>query len=270
MGGILARSQEKFSILIYAYIFTGNHYHLLVRAPYGHLDEFAENVNREISRRVNWRVKRRGKFWEKRYSDQVVLSSDDAMEAFVYIVTNPTKHGLVAHPNSYPGLGCYHQILDGTDRTFEFTHHSRRVEGKKVKTSHCLVLSSLPQFENLGWKERRKIFLRRINERADYLKVEREKSGVPFGSASSLRRQKPGSIPKAVARSPRPLAYSKDPVLIREHRKNACVLRTRYDEASARYRAGERDVKFPEFTLMPPAHRLPRISAFGHLTRTAA
>lgn len=270
LGGIIARYQEIFSVTLYAYTFTGNHYHMLVKAPCGHLDEFVENVNREIARRVNWRNRRRAKFWGRRYDDQVVLSEEDALEAFLYIVTNATKHGLISHPNQYPGLSCYSQLLDGKEQRFEFTHHTLSTPNELVKTSHSLMLSPLPQFEGLSLKERKRRLLPLINERVLVLQQARDKVGGRFMTAEKLRKQKAGTIPRETARSPRPQGYSKDPDLIREYNAEVSHIRVRYTEASRRYRLGESEVKFPPFTFKPPIHRAPRAIPFGHLLKQAA
>ena len=52
LGGILARYQELLEIELYSYCILGNHMHLLARAPKKNMDEFCENVNREIARIV--------------------------------------------------------------------------------------------------------------------------------------------------------------------------------------------------------------------------
>ena len=270
LGGIVARYQEIFSVILYAFIFTGNHYHILARAPLGHLDEFVENVNREIARRVNWRNRRSAKFWGRRYDDQVVLSDEDALEALLYITTNATKHGLTPHPKDYPGFSCYHQLLDFEPRRYTFTHYMHSTAGNEVKTSHRLVLTPLPQFEGKSLKERKKALLILINKRAQELQQSRAEAGKGFLTATKLRKQEPGVRPVLTARSPRPLGYSKAPELIREHKTWVDLIRQRYTVASFRYRSGEVDVQFPPFTFKPPLHRRSRLVPFGHLTKAAA
>jgi len=69
IGGIIARYQEFLQIEIYAYCILSNHLHLLIKSPNGNTDEFCENVNREIARRLNWKHHREGQFWSRRYDD---------------------------------------------------------------------------------------------------------------------------------------------------------------------------------------------------------
>ncbi len=104
IGGVLARYSEIFEVVIYVYAFLSNHYHLLTKSPKSNADEFLENVNRELARRLNWKYHRSGKFWSRRYSEQEVPNEDDLLGAFLYITTNPTRHGMVEQPSS--GQGC--------------------------------------------------------------------------------------------------------------------------------------------------------------------
>ena len=72
IGGVIARYQEVFGIIIYTFCILGNHIHMVLKAKDQNLDEFMENVLREIARRVNWHNKRHGHFWSRRYDNQVI------------------------------------------------------------------------------------------------------------------------------------------------------------------------------------------------------
>ena len=259
VGGIIARYQELFSVELFAYCVLGNHYHLLARAPKGNIDEFCENVNREIARRINWKHKREGKFWARRYDDQEVLSEDDLLEAFLYINTNPTRHGLVEDSSQWPGLISFDQSLKGNARRFSFQHYT---EGYKV-TSHKLKLGVLPQFKHLRMKARREKLKALLKERQVELAKER---GTAFLGLKKLLDLDAGAMPMRVSRSPRPSCYTKLIELRREFNASERLRRASYQQASARYRLGL-DADFPEHTFKPPLHRLPRIIPFKPLTQ---
>jgi len=258
IGGILARYQELLSVEIFAYCVLGNHMHLLVKAPLGNIDEFCENVNREIARRINWKVKREGKFWARRYDDQEVLSEEDLIEAFVYINTNPSRHGLVNDSLKWPGLISAEQSLNGRVRKFSFRHYSQGYH----TTSHKLTLSVLPPFEKLNQLERgdqiKKLLLERQSE------IHKEREGKFLG-LSALLNQSTGEIPNKVSRSPRPSCYTKILELRREFIASERLRRALYDDASIRYRLNL-DAQFPEHTFKPPTHRIPRVVPFQPLT----
>ncbi|MBX7137294.1 MAG: transposase [Oligoflexia bacterium] len=262
VGGVLARYQELLEIVIYAYCFLGNHFHLLIKAPKGNTDEFCENVNREIARRLNWHHKRVGQFWGRRYDDQAVLSEDDLLEAFLYINTNPTRHGLVADSSEWSGLNSFKHSIDERDRTFSFRHYSE--EGHPV-TSHKLKISPLPQFEGLTGVERKARVQELLNARQASLVKAREDRNQGFLGLSAVRSQTPGEKPIASSSSPRPHCYSKSPLLIREFRKSLRQRRLAYWIASVRYRLGV-DAVFPEHSFKPPLHRLPRLTPFQLMT----
>ena len=265
IGGILARYQEIFQVIIYDFIFLGNHYHLLIKAPLGNADEFCENVNREIARRLNFLHHREGKLWSRRYDDQEVLTEDDLLEAFLYISTNPTRHGLIEDPAEWTGLSAYQQVIDGEDRRYSFYHYSAEEEEAKV-TTHTLKVSPLPQHEHLSQKERAKLIKGLLAERATELVAERKEKGLGFLGLAGIRLQATGETPRSVARSPRPPCYTFDLELRREFRKQCRYRRQRYDQASRYYRLGEQNVEFPAFTFKPPLHRLPRLIPFTPIT----
>jgi REP element-mobilizing transposase RayT len=263
IGGILARYQELLGIELYAYTVLSNHIHLLLRAPRGNSDEFAENINREIARRMNWKYHREGPLWGRRYSEQVVLDDeDDLLEAFLYVTLNPTRHGLVKDASNWRGLNSFHHSLrDLTPRPFHFTHYSRKnEEGIPLKTTHSLTLTPLPQFQEMSAKARgRKVKSLLYSRLREYW----EKRGdTPYLSTELIEQQLPGDTPKRVSRSPRPHCYTKCAHRLREYLQERRLLIARYAEASFQFRLGKLDTQFPAFTFKPPLQRAPRRAPF--------
>jgi REP element-mobilizing transposase RayT len=261
LGGIVARYAFFMRIEIYAYCFLTNHYHLLIRAPLGNTDEFCENVNREIARRVNWTHHRIGNFWQRRYDDLIILSDNDLLEAFLYITTNPVKHGLVEHPRLWPGLCSYQQSLSERERTFTFYYYSA-LNPADTACKHDLKLSILPQFTSMSSRQRRQRIESLIEERTTKIVEFRRSKGRGFLGIRGVMSTTPGEIPQSISRSSRPPAYSKDAALLLEARIMRRERRERYREASMRYRLGDFLAQFPEYSFRPPLHRLPRIKPF--------
>lgn len=252
IGGIIARYQEAFDIIIYAYAILGNHYHMLIQAPKQNTDEFCENVNREIARRINWIHGRKGPLWSRRYTDQAVASDDDLLEAFLYVVTNSSHHGLIKNPKDWPGLNCYQHVIDQKDREFFFTHYSKPV---KRRSRHFIKLSPLPGLKDMSRKQRAKRLYKLLQERRNYI-VE-QKQGQ-FLTPEILARQIAGSKPKSSKYSRRAPFYTKNKKLVKELRTEWAEARVRYTQSSYRYRLGDDNVIFPDFTYKPPTHRVPR------------
>ena len=264
IGGVLARYSEIFEVVLYAFIFLSNHYHLLIRCPRSNADEFEENLNREIARRLNWKLHKSGSFWARRYSEQEVPSEDDLLEAFLYITTNAVRHGLEANPALWLGLSSYNQSVTETPKTYPFYHYSAQRYEDRI-THHTLKVSPLPQFKRLSKVERIAKVQKLVKERVSRLIEERKAAGQGFLGAPAIKAQDPHTKPLEVSKSPRPICYTKDSQVRREFRKQEIMRRDEYDEASMRFRLGNWHVTFPEYTFKPPLHRKPRLLPFKPL-----
>jgi REP element-mobilizing transposase RayT len=257
IGGILGRYQEIYGIEIFAYAILGNHYHLLLRAPKENTDEFCENVNREISRRLNWQHKRQGPLWARRYTDQAVASNEDVMEAFLYVVSNPMHHGLVDNPKKWPGLGCYNHVIDEKDREFYFTHYSKK---SKYKTKHYLKITPLPDLKSLTRKQRAKrIFKALQNMRS---RINRRQNGM-FLQIKDLLEQVVGGLPKNTKVSAKAPFYTRRLEMMKRLRNKIRSRQIAFAHASYRYRMGDKNAVFPEFSFRPPTHRMPKPNRSG-------
>ena len=210
IGGVIAKYQAVFSIVIYAYVVCGNHYHILLKAPEANLWRFAQAINREIAKRVNGLIKRTGHFWGRRYDEQATLKDEDVLKALIYIVCNPVNHGLVDDPSKWPGLNCLEQILSGMDRVFPFfdktAYNAARNKAKKgevvdpedFKSYHSLILSPLPIFEGLSHEEMAAKINALVVERCEEIRTERKKECKGFLGEGKIKRQSPFSTPKRV------------------------------------------------------------------------
>lgn len=255
IGGIIARYQEAFRIELYAVMVLGNHLHFLVRAPDRNVDQFCANVNREIAKRINKLTGRQGPLWARRYDDVPVPTEEDLREAFLYVATNPTHHGLMRDSLAWPGLSSTDQLLRNEDQTFPFRHF---VRGKLVTSYHTLRILPLPEFENLSPGKRKVVILDLIKGRTDEIASERKAQKKGFLGLVGLRRIPIGARPRTSAESPRPVCFSKDRIIRQQFRLAERERRRRYSLASFRYRSGERDVSFPEDTFPPPLLHSPR------------
>jgi len=269
IGGIIARFQEIHQIEIFAHKVLSNHYHLAVRAPYGNLSEFEQDINREIAKRVNRHTGRSGSLWARRFSAQPAPREVDLLDAVLYVTTNAVHHGLVNHPRLWPGLNSYWQLLGAKDRQYVFTNYTAlslaraRSKGKKVhiknfQSTHTLKISPLPMFEGLSKDERVEKLNTLIEERTKQLVDKAKEEETGFLGRKKILQQAFGSRPRKVKRSPRPSCFSKCPETVRTYRKEKRELREEYTKASIKYRSGQWDTVFPAYTYRPPAHRHPK------------
>lgn len=264
IGGVIARYQEIFKVEIFALNVLSNHPHMMVRAPLGNLDEFMENVDREIARRLNYKLKRRGRFWSRRYRAQALVTEKDIEEAFLYIVTNAVKHGLVSHPSEWPGLNSYQQNLTERKKGYSFHHYSAKEDEVKV-TYHDLTMSPLPALKDLPKEERIRYLNGKIDARVKELAAERQSRGQGFMGVEKIKAVHPFDRPMLSNHSPAGGCYSKNPKVIRGFNLAERARRHAYSFASQRFRMGDLTVVFPSNTFKPPLHRKPRMKPFVDL-----
>ena len=267
IGGVLAKYQEAFEIVIYAYTVLSNHLHILAQAPLANLWRFEQAVNREIAKRINRQQSTRGHFWERRYDEQMVIDESDVLEAFLYVTCNAVSHGLVEHPLLWPGLNSYQHCLDGRDREYLFTDYTAfgkacqlaKNRGKRVRISdyqskHKLRITALPQYSQLSNKEIRKLLSALIKERTARIKKERKAQGLGFLGRERIQNQHHRDVPQTVKRSPRPICYTKHFEAKKRFMEWFFPWLEGFREASKRFRSGDFSVQFPEHSIRPPIH----------------
>jgi putative transposase len=86
----------------HAYCLLSNHYHLLLEVPELDLPRGMHLLNGRYARRFNQRHARVGHVFEGPYFAQPVERDEHVIEACRYIVLNPVRAGLVAHPADWP------------------------------------------------------------------------------------------------------------------------------------------------------------------------
>ena len=258
VGGVLAKYQQKYGITIYAYIFLSNHYHLLLKAPKANLWRFEQAINREIAKRVNRYLNREGHFWARRYDEQVVVEKTDVLSALLYIVCNAVKHKLKDNPHKWPGISCIKQLLTKKGKSYYFTDYTvysraklkdKNAKLEDFKIKYSLKITPIPELAKLSFKNRIK-FLRSEIAREISKYLEQIKT---FLGKEKILKQNPFSRPRVVSKRKRPICYTKDFLaklnFIEEVYK---PWNESYQIASLKFRKGELDTLFPEFSIKPP------------------
>jgi len=269
VGGVLAKYSQLYSINLYAVCVLSNHYHLLLSTNIeGNIALFAENINREICKRVNRLLNRKGSLWSRRYDDLLVLEEQDALEALTYTVTNPTKHGLVANPNSWPGITSYGQESK-IYTFFNYTQYSGAkrkslITGEVIKRSdyekeYKLEIKKLPMFNNLSNEEANKLILKQVEKRVRKLNEEKWSKQERFlGRKAVLNQAKKGVFPNKTNKTKRPACYTRCSRALAEFIEEAKLIRAKYNLASIKYRLERNDFEFPLYCYFPPRHHIPK------------
>jgi REP element-mobilizing transposase RayT len=114
IGGILARGVRQCQVELFAYVFTSNHFHAMVRAPSAiamsrFMQRLQSNIAIKVGRLVGWR----GRFFARRYSAEPIVDEGAQIERLNYILSHGVKEGLVSRCQQWPGLSCAQALLQG-------------------------------------------------------------------------------------------------------------------------------------------------------------
>ncbi len=111
--GALVMAAKKHKVEVFTFVFMGNHYHLVVRAPLLNLDVFMQQFQGQLARRINRHRGRHGTFFGGRYTYAPILDQEQLAQKVVYTLLNPVAAGLVEHPRHWPGASAYEGHLSG-------------------------------------------------------------------------------------------------------------------------------------------------------------
>lgn len=111
--GCLAREVERKNVRLAAYIFPSNHFHLVAGFPDANRAAFMRDFQGELSRRITDYRGCDGEVFPKRYHARTLLGAESLLDKLSYTVNNAVRHGLVTHPQAWPGVGSFNQIRDG-------------------------------------------------------------------------------------------------------------------------------------------------------------
>jgi putative transposase len=107
----LHESKLRYGLVIFDWIVTSNHIHLLVLDE-GGLETIPKSMQLIAGRTAqayNQRKKRKGAFWEDRYHATAIEAENHLLQCLIYIDLNMVRAGVVNHPAEWPFSG-FHEI----------------------------------------------------------------------------------------------------------------------------------------------------------------
>lgn len=247
---VVAVVQKRWNILVHAIIVMGNHWHVCLSDPDGNVVEFQRDCHHFIARGVNDYHGESENLWSTAQTSRVECEEpDDLIAKIAYTMANPVEAGLVRFGKSWPGVRhawprkpivvkrpkCFFR---GPDRGGDWPDEA------------VLEFTRPPGYDELSDDELAAVIRSAIEAREERSRRERDAAGLGFlGRRNVLRQprhQTPRSRESRSTISPKVACRDKWR-RIERLKANACWLHG-YNEAFARWRAGERNVVFPAGT----------------------
>ena len=261
IGGILARAVRQCQVELFAYVFTSNHFHAMVRAPSPvamsrFMQRLQSNIAVKVGRLVGWR----GRFFARRYSAEPIVDEASQVERLQYILSHGVKEGLVSRCQQWPGLSCAKALLEGGRAS---AHHWRnwtsrwkmevdedvnvdRFSEACPSEAETLELTPLPCWAAFSAQDRSRLVAQLVAA---------INGAAPNATAEDTRHiteQDPHGSPIKTKHAPRPKAHASTKQLwieaVRRYRDFVAAFR----RASREWLAGVFEVEFPPYSFRPP------------------
>ena len=247
--GALARAARLYPVEIHAFVFLGNHYHLLLTAPSAaRLAAFMNHLNSSLAREVGRAVGWRERFWGRRYQAIPVTAEPAAqLERLRYLLSHGCKENLVRRPDDWPGASAVRSLRTGepisgtrVDRTSLYRAARKRAptDAQDYLSRESLELIPLPCWRGLGPEDRRARIADLLGAiEADATRSLRAAGREPLGR-SRLQTQDPHQAPNRIARRPAPLVHAASKAVRNSWRQAYRRFVHAFRMASARFRRG--------------------------------
>ena len=97
----ISRANERYGILVHAYVLMTNHYHLLIETPSPSLTASLHDLNTAYTNYFNRKYNRVGHLFQGRYRCILVEKDAYLLELSRYLHLNPVRAGIVQRPEDY-------------------------------------------------------------------------------------------------------------------------------------------------------------------------
>jgi len=261
--GVLARAARLYDMQVCAFVFLGNHYHLLLRPrDASQLATFMNYLNGNLAKEAGRLHRWRQKFWGRRYRPIPVSFEPEAqVDRLKYLLEQGCKENLVARPQDWPGASCLTALRTDEsilgvwyDRTGEYRARRRGedVAAEEFASDESLELTALPCWEDLETTEIQLRIEEILTQIIEQIAERNRANGIrPLGRRQILR-QRPHAWPRGVRRSSAPRFHAAS---FEIRKMLEAMYRAFLDlraEALEALRAGTGPVRFPAHGIPPP------------------
>jgi REP element-mobilizing transposase RayT len=266
--GTLARSARLYPVEVHAFVFLGNHFHLLLTVESAErlaafMNHLNSNLAREIGRAVGWREK----FWGRRYQ-AVLVSNEEAaqVDRLLYVLRHGCKENLVRSPGEWLGATSIRSLLSGepvrgpwVDRStaYRASRKGLTLAHRDFVSSESLELAPLPSWRHLPTAAYRKRIAELVAQVEDEAERKIRQTGKePLGNVRILQQQ-PHQAPNRMKKGPAPLVHAASSEVRSFFKEAYRAFVAAFRRASERFRLGPwlpglRDL-FPLGSFTPPA-----------------
>jgi len=250
-GYVLAVAAQKFGVRVHCAVVLSDHYHAVVTDPNGSLPRFIAWVHRLTAVLVNMFRGRSEAVWNSSKPSVVRLETlEDILERLTYTFANPVAAGLVERASEWRGLATSPENLVAVEGE-EFQRPDRFFDPEgKAPGRIRLTLSRPPGTEEMSDEQLVARVRGALALREQELASARRAAGqrclgfsraqrIPWTSRARTTEPRQACSPQIAAR---------DPDVRRLALERLLTFRRDYHEALKRWRAGDRETRFPAGT----------------------
>lgn len=261
VAGLLRFLQKRYGMVIYAKVFTSNHYHLAV-SPKSQtsLSNFMRDLNSGLARLVQRLYRLTGTIFASRYRQSECCDDAQILHDYTYMLANTVTEGLVEDPRSWPGLHSASELCGGEPIVGVYYDNEgyraayrkdRTVVAKDFVLRESVVLTPIPPHAGMTRPQRERANRRIVQKIVREQAAERTR---PVKGVAAVLAQDPLYVPRTVKVSKIDRFKAMGPnrkALIRlaKEAHKATVLAV--DTAFALFLSGRRDVTFPDSGFIP-------------------
>lgn len=110
----LDETRKDFSLMIHAYVFMPNHYHIVVETPEPNLSKAMHYLNTKYAEHFNFKYKRSGHLFQGRYKAILCQREKYLLELTRYVHLNPIRAGLARKLKDYR-WSSYREMTGGDE-----------------------------------------------------------------------------------------------------------------------------------------------------------
>jgi len=237
---------NKHGIKLHAFVFMGNHFHLILTDTRRRLPKFMEEFDSMLTRVINKLLGRQGRLWEsKPYTSWIFETREELLQHLVYLAANPVEAWVVRTPDRWPGLISLPSHVGKSVRVTPPPGglFGRGKEGSALPSESTLEVHVPPFFE----AEAPGTYARLYRQALDAYLGDLHSRHGSYSGRDSAKRLDPFSAPKGSRTGP---TFGLIPALTnatKEKRLELKLWRRSVYEAFVRWKA-DKSTRFPEGT----------------------